>query len=111
LPRVAFTGEHLSAILNRLNNEKTVSIGIFISSEKSAARLHCFKILFFFKESGFWADEPEERTTGFLALEPGEIVTGFWAYNPEEKARRNIIEMCLIISSKYRKKGEVLNFA
>jgi hypothetical protein len=41
--------------------------------------------------------------SGFLEDEPEDLSTGFWAYNPEAKARRSIIEMCLIIDSKYRK--------
>jgi hypothetical protein len=78
LPRVALNDEYLSAILNRLNNEKAVSIGILISSEKSEESFHSFKILGFFKVSCFWAN------------------------NPVEKARSSNMEMCLIINSKYR---------
>ena len=40
-------------------------------------------------------------------MERDDLLTGFWAYNPEEKAIRNIIEMCLIIDSKYRKMIEI----
>jgi hypothetical protein len=92
LPRLALTEEYLSAILNRLNNEKTVSKGKVSSSEKSEERCHCFKIL-------------------------GFKVSCFWAYKPEEKVRSTIIEMCLIILSKYRKyerpcqmEGLIFNF-
>jgi hypothetical protein len=62
----------LSAILYRLDNEKTVSKGIGTSSVKSEERFHCFSIL-------------------------GFNVSPFWADKTEEAARRNIIERCLII--------------
>jgi hypothetical protein len=67
-----------------LNKEKTVSIGISTSWEKSDERFHCFKILSFL------------------------IVSCFWAYKPVESKRSTASEKDLIITANIENMPEIV---
>jgi len=94
----------LSAILNRLDNENTVSIGILTSSEQSGESVNSFNILGFFIESCLCVFDILGTLTEscFCVFGLVGITSGFWALKPEEMAKSNIIEICLIIRCKYR---------